>query len=86
MRSAALWFALLSSAIAFAGSSSQQATGRYWIADVTIISPEHLDDLFTGNVLIENGRIVRIERGHRDGAPRGATVMSAKGNSWSPDS
>jgi hypothetical protein len=46
---------------------------------VTIISPEHLDDVFTGNVLIEDGRIVRIERGHRDGAPRGATVMSGKG-------
>ena len=67
------------SIFALADSASNRAANRTWITDVTIISPEKLDHIEQGNVLIENGRIVRVER--RTGAkkPDGATVVSGKG-------
>lgn len=60
------------------GALSQDAN-RTWISDVTIISPENLGHVGTGSVLIENGRIVRIERKALAKPPAGATVVSGKG-------
>ena len=59
--------------------SSDQVSGRTWIADVTIISPEKLDRGETGSVLIENGRIARVERRKGAKKPAGATVVSGEG-------
>jgi imidazolonepropionase-like amidohydrolase len=56
-----------------------QTSSRTWISDVTIISPERLDRIETGSVLIEDGRIVRVERGPGAKKPAGATVVSGKG-------
>jgi hypothetical protein len=58
---------------------SAQDSGRTWISDVTIISPESLNHIGTGSVLIENGRIVRVERKAGAKVPAHATVVSGKG-------
>jgi len=72
-------FLLLSSVAAFAGSASNQGASRIWITDVTILSPENLDHIGEGNVLIEDGRIVSVERRKKTKKPGGATVVSGKG-------
>lgn len=62
-----------------ASAASQQRARRIWITDVTIISPENLDHIAVGNVLIENGRIVSVERGKGTKKPADAAVVSGKG-------
>jgi len=52
---------------------------RTWITNVTIVSPENLNHLDRGNVLIENGRIVQVDRTGRASKPAGATVVSGNG-------
>jgi Amidohydrolase family len=79
MKIFAVLFTLLLSVTAFAGSASAQATGKVWITDVTIISPENLDHIEKGSVLIENGRIARVERKKKAKKTAGATVVSGKG-------
>ena len=79
MKFFAVVFMLLSSVAAFAGSVSNQGTSRIWITDVTIISPENLDHIVEGNVVIEDGRIVSVERRKGTKKPAGATVVSGKG-------
>jgi imidazolonepropionase-like amidohydrolase len=64
---------------AIAQPSPNQAPDRTWITDVTIISPEKLDHIEKGSVLIENGHIVRVERGQEAKKPAGATVVSGEG-------
>lgn len=71
--------ALFISAFAFASSSSTSKPDRIWITDVTIISPENLDHIERGSVLIEGGRITRVDRNPQAKKPAGATVISAKG-------
>jgi imidazolonepropionase-like amidohydrolase len=60
-------------------AASQQRARRIWITEVTIISPENLDHVVEGNVLIENGRIVSVERGKGTKKPADAAVVSGKG-------
>jgi imidazolonepropionase-like amidohydrolase len=72
------WVSLFSVG-ATADSRSDQAASRTWITDVTIISPENLDHIETGCVLIENGRIVSVERRKAPKKTDGATVVSGKG-------
>jgi imidazolonepropionase-like amidohydrolase len=66
-------------------ASPQAPEGRIWITDVTIISPENLDQIAQGSVLIENGRIARVERSNSASGttgtkkPSDATVVSGKG-------
>jgi imidazolonepropionase-like amidohydrolase len=67
------------SAVVVAGSACGQAANPTWITDVTIISPENLDHIGTGSVLIENGRIARVDRGPTPKKPAGATIVSGKG-------
>src|SRR5690242_3347541 len=71
--------ALVLSAIMLAASAFAQEPNRTWITDVTIISPENLDHIGTGSVLIENGRIARVDRGPAPKKPAGATLVSGKG-------
>ena len=79
MKLIAVVFALALPAMTLAASEPGQTGSRIWITDVTIISPENLDHVAEGSVLIEDGRIVRIER--RNGTKEGtdATVVSGKG-------
>ena len=80
----------LLSVVAFAGSASgQRDAGRIWITDVTIVSPENLDHIAEGNVLIEGGHIISVERGKGTRKPAGAAVVSGKGEvplhqTWKP--
>ena len=65
---------------AFARPASKKSQPRrIWITDVTIVSPENLPDLARGSVLIENGRIARVERKASAKPPAGATVVSGEG-------
>src|ERR1700674_4547823 len=72
-------FASLFSIVAIADPASSQVASRTWITDVTIISPEQLDHIGQGSVLIENGRIVSVERKKGAKKPAGAAVVSGKG-------
>ncbi|HEX5243391.1 MAG TPA: amidohydrolase family protein [Tepidisphaeraceae bacterium] len=74
-----VFLALLFCCIAAPAVASHRDAGRIWISDVTIISPENLDHIGVGSVLIDDGRIVRVERGTAARAPAGATVISGKG-------
>jgi Amidohydrolase family len=75
----AITFALLLSGAAIAQSRGSQAAKRTWITDVCIISSEMLDHIQKGSVLIENGRIVSVERTKGAKKPAGARVVLGKG-------
>jgi imidazolonepropionase-like amidohydrolase len=68
---------LLGSVFTFA--APKPAPRRIWITDVTVVSPENLDHLARGSVLIENERIVRVERKAGAKPPAGTTVVSGEG-------
>lgn len=72
-------FASLLPVAAIAQPAPNQAPDRTWITDVTVISPEKLDHIEKGSVLIESGRIVSVERGQGAEKPAGATVISGEG-------
>jgi imidazolonepropionase-like amidohydrolase len=74
-----LVFASLFSVTAFADPVGNQDSSATWITDVTIISPERLDRIEKGNVLIENGLIIRVERNQTAKQPTGAAVVSGRG-------
>ena len=79
MKMLAILFVSLLSVFTVASCSAQEAASRIWITDVTIVSPERLDQVKTGSVLIEDGRIVRVERKEGGKKPAGATSVSGKG-------
>ncbi|RSZ56678.1 amidohydrolase family protein [Massilia atriviolacea] len=58
--------------------------GKTWIANVKLVSPEKLDRIETGSVLIDGGRIARVERGPSTAAPLGATVVDGQGYYLTP--
>jgi len=72
-------FAALILAATIAWAAPDQAPDRTWITDVNIISPEKLDHIERGSVLIENGHIVRVGRSHGTKKPAGATAVSGEG-------
>jgi hypothetical protein len=78
MRIIPFLFASFLPVAAIAQPSPNQAPERTWITDVRIISPEKLDHIEKGSVLIENGRIVRVERKTGAKKPAGATVVSGE--------
>ena len=63
---------------------AQSKSNPQWITDVYIVSPEKLDRIEKGSVLIENGRIARVERNENTKAPKGATVISGQGQYLTP--
>jgi len=79
MRIFPLLFALFLPVAAIAQSSPNQAPDRTWITDVRIISPENLGRIEKGSVLIEDGRIARVERKTGAQKPTDATVVSGEG-------
>ena len=54
------------------------AADRILITDVTIISPENLAHVEKGNVLIENGSIVKVDHGAARKIPPGVKVVSGR--------
>ena len=79
MKISAITFASLLPVVAIAQAAPNQAPVRTWITDVNIISPEKLDHIEKGSVLIEGGRIVSVERRNGAKKPAGATVVSGEG-------
>jgi hypothetical protein len=77
MRTLATSSTLLLSLVALA--VPLQAADRTWITDVVLVSPEKLDRIGKGSVLIEDGRIVAVERGDAAAKPEGATVVPGNG-------
>src|SRR2546423_10463668 len=64
---------------AAAQRAPSSVSARIWISNVSIVSPERLDRIEKGSVLIENGRIGRVVRGTHTKAPAGATVVYGEG-------
>jgi hypothetical protein len=58
--------------------------GQTWITNVKLVSAEKLDGIETGSVLIDNERIVRVERGGGGNTPAGATRVDGKGYYLTP--
>jgi imidazolonepropionase-like amidohydrolase len=79
MNKVATLLTLLISVAAFAGSGSKPKPDRIWITDAIIISPENLDHIEKGSVLIEDGHIARVERAEKAKRPDGAIVVSGNG-------
>jgi hypothetical protein len=79
MKTPTITLTLLFSVLAFADSGSNQGANRVWITDVIIVSPESLDQIGKGSVLIENGRITRVERSQQAKKPAGAAVVDGEG-------
>src|SRR5580704_11419113 len=72
-------FAVLFASLCVSTAAGGQSTGGTWITDVTIVSPEALNHVVKGSVLIDGERIVRVERRLGVKAPAGAKVVSATG-------
>jgi imidazolonepropionase-like amidohydrolase len=66
-------------ALSALADSAPKLPQRTWITDVVIVSPESLDHIAKGNVLIEDGRMVRVERSAKGKAPAGAQIISGNG-------
>jgi imidazolonepropionase-like amidohydrolase len=79
MKILALVSILVCSIAAFAADPAPQSQNRTWITNVTVISPENLFNIAPASVLIEEGRIARIERKVGINDMVGATVVSGKG-------
>ncbi len=77
MKLTSLLACLLVCAPAFAGQQT-------WITNVKLVSPEKLDRIESGSVLIEDERIVRVERGAGRAAPAGAAVVDGQGYYLTP--
>jgi len=60
------------------------ATDAVWITNVKLVSPEKLDRIEAGSVLIENGRIKSVQRGARLAKPAGAVRIDGKGYYLTP--
>jgi imidazolonepropionase-like amidohydrolase len=69
----------LSALLCSAQAHPNSAPSRVWITNVIIVSPENLDHVETGSVLIEGGRVARVERGPSAKEPNGATVVDGHG-------
>jgi imidazolonepropionase-like amidohydrolase len=70
---------LLISPFLSAQSASNSKPEPIWITDVFIISPENLDHIEKGSVLIEDGRIAKVERNTAAKPPAGAAIIAGKG-------
>jgi imidazolonepropionase-like amidohydrolase len=79
MKTFPIIFAALLPAAAVTQPAQNQAPDGTWIADVSIISPEKLDHIEKGSVLIKNGRIARVALRKGAKKPAGATVVSGEG-------
>lgn len=60
------------------------ASNSLWITNVKLVSPERLDMVEPGSVLIEDGRIVKVMRGARQRPPAGARRFDGKGYFLTP--
>jgi imidazolonepropionase-like amidohydrolase len=64
--------------------ASADASDALWITNVKLVSPERLDRVEPGSVLIKGGRIVQVVRGARQPAPSGVRRFDGKGYFLTP--
>lgn len=80
MKSKALWLGFVCAALlASAMAQKVETSNRTWITDVYIVSPENLDHIEKGSVLIEDGRIAQVDHNAHAKAPAGATIIDGGG-------
>jgi imidazolonepropionase-like amidohydrolase len=60
------------------------AADAMWITNVMLVSPEKMELVEPGSVLVQDGRIVSVTRGARQTAPAGAAMVDGKGYFLSP--
>ncbi|HEX5343083.1 MAG TPA: amidohydrolase family protein [Duganella sp.] len=60
------------------------AAQQTWITNVKLVSPEKLDRVESGSVLIEDERIVRVVRDAKGAAPKGAVRIDGHGYYLTP--
>lgn len=60
------------------------AAADVWITNVKLVSPERLDRIEAGSVLLRDGTIAAVERGARRRRPAGATVVDGHGYYLAP--
>jgi len=60
------------------------ADDAVWITNVQLVSPEKLDRIEPGSVLVRDGRIAEVRRGPRQAAPAGAARIDGKGDYLTP--
>jgi imidazolonepropionase-like amidohydrolase len=70
---------LLFPALIVTASGQNQKTNPIWITDVVIVSPESLHHIDKGSVLIQDGRIVSVERNPKAKKPSGSVVFDGHG-------
>jgi imidazolonepropionase-like amidohydrolase len=81
---ALLWVALCWAQSGWTQAGSTPVGNRIWITNVFIVSPENLDHVEKGSVLIENGRIAKVERRQAPKKAEGATVVDGHGQYLTP--
>lgn len=79
MRTARILSSLVVLSSLFSSAPASAQSPQTWITNVTILSPENLDHPIVATVILENGRILRIDRTTTPKPPTGATVISGKG-------
>ena len=79
MKIPAILLMTLFSALAPAAFGQIEKTNPVWITDVVIVSPENLNHIDKGSVLIKDGRILTVERNPRVKKPAGAVAFSGQG-------
>lgn len=76
----ALLTALIVPVLSAQAPANSSPTTQIWITNVTILSPENLGQPTIGSVVIENGRILRIDHtGAAAKPPVGADIISGRG-------
>jgi imidazolonepropionase-like amidohydrolase len=79
------WFAALSTALLAALLHVPTAAAeKIWITNVKLVSPEKLDRVEAGSVLVEDGRIAAVQRGPQTRMPAGARLVDGKGYYLTP--
>jgi amidohydrolase family protein len=76
MRAAGIVVALC---LCAAASGETLRSARIWITNVTIVSPESLDRVAAGSVLVEDGKIAAVHRSADAAPPTDATVVDGNG-------
>ena len=70
--------------ISLLSCSPAVASDAVWISNVRLVSPEKLERIETGSVLIEDGRIAAVERGTGARKPAAARLVDGKGYFLTP--
>jgi imidazolonepropionase-like amidohydrolase len=78
MKKSLLLCSLLCVLLASSNSQTSQNADRVWISNVFIVSPENLDHIEKGSVLIENGRIAKVELNQSEPGPEQKNRAGAK--------